>query len=291
MTAIDTSFIDTRALGKATVTVVSEGTLRWDPRFPGSESERRAAMPDADEEGRVWLGLNVVIVQLSGATIVIDPGLDDPDSDWQRARPKVWPDFPVTRTAGLAAALDQLGIAPESVTDVVITHPHGDHYAGITFDRDGELNARFPRARHFIGRADWEGNPHRGEPESDTVRLELAERLGLLNLVDDQLEIRPGVTIYSAPGESPGHVIVRVESDRQVLYVVGDLFHHAAEVEHGEWAPPHADHMPLMASRGRWYKQIAGEEATVVTAHERFPPWGRITLANGGYRWQRSESG
>ncbi len=288
MTATDTSFIDSRRLGNATVTAISEGTLRWDPRFPGSESERRAAMPDADEEGRVWLGLNVVIVQLGDATIVIDPGLDDPDSDWQRARPHVWPDFLVTRTAGLAAALDQLGIAPETVTDVIITHPHGDHYAGITFDRDGELNARFPRARHYMGRADWEGNPHRGEPESDTVRLELAEQLGLLNLVDEEQEIRPGVTIYSAPGESPGHVIVRVESDGEVLYVVGDLFHHAAEVEHGDWSPPHADRQPLMASRDRWYDQIARERALVVTAHERFPPWGHITPANSGYRWQRS---
>jgi glyoxylase-like metal-dependent hydrolase (beta-lactamase superfamily II) len=141
-----------------------------------------------------------------------------------------------------------------------------------------------------MGRADWEGNPHRGEPGSDTERLELAEKLGLLHLVDEEQEIRPGVTVYSAPGESPGHVIVRIESAGEVLYIVGDLFHHAAEVEHTDWAPPHADHTPLMDSRKRWYDQLARERALVVTAHERFPPWGEIIAANGGYRWQRSEN-
>ena len=106
------SFIDTRHVGDATVTAVSEGGLLWSPRFPVSESEWRQAMPEADADGRVWLGLNVVIIRLGEALIVVDPGMDDPDSAWQRERPRVWPDWPVTRTPGLAAALVELAIAP-----------------------------------------------------------------------------------------------------------------------------------------------------------------------------------
>src|SRR5436190_19818300 len=122
MTAADTTFVDSRRLGDAKVTVVSEGILRWDPRFPGTDGERREALPDADGDGRIWVGLNVVIIQQGDATIIIDPGMDDPESAWQKARPEAWPDFLVTRTAGLAKAMEQLGITPESVTDVVITH-------------------------------------------------------------------------------------------------------------------------------------------------------------------------
>jgi len=122
------SFIDTRHVDDATVTAVSEGALLWSPRFPVSEAEWRQAMPEADMDGRVWLGLNVVIIRLGEALIVVDPGMDDPDSAWQRERPRVWPDWPVTRTPGLAAALVELAIAPEDVTHVAITHPHVDHY-------------------------------------------------------------------------------------------------------------------------------------------------------------------
>ena len=47
------SFIDTRHVGEARVTAVSEGGLLWPPRFPVSEPEWRQAMPEADADGRV----------------------------------------------------------------------------------------------------------------------------------------------------------------------------------------------------------------------------------------------
>ena len=104
------SFVDTRRVGDALVTVVSEGQLQWPPRVPVSESEWREALPEADDEGRVWIGLNVAIIRLGDATIVVDPGLDDPDSAWQRERPRVWPNWAVTRTPGGGVARAGLGI-------------------------------------------------------------------------------------------------------------------------------------------------------------------------------------
>ena len=118
--------------------------------------------------------------------------MDDPDSVWQRERSLVWPDWEVKRTPGLAAALGELALAPENVTHVVITHPHEDHYPGVVVARAGDFVPRFPRARHFLGRADWEGNPHRGAPGSDLDRLELIDRLGLLELVDRRAGDRAG---------------------------------------------------------------------------------------------------
>jgi glyoxylase-like metal-dependent hydrolase (beta-lactamase superfamily II) len=280
-------FVDTRRVGDASVTVISEGGLLWPPRFPVPEPEWRQAMPEADVEGRVWLGLNVVIIRLGDALIVVDPGMDDPDSAWQRDRPRVWPNWAVTRTPGLAVAMSELGLAPGDVNHVVITHPHGDHYPGVTVARDGALAPRFPYARHYLGRADWEGNPARGTPGSDLDRLELIDRLGLLERVDGEREIVPGVTIVPAPGESPGHQIVRLESAGEVFYVLGDIVHHACEVEHPAWGPPHGDLETLTAERKRLFSTVVREAALLVTAHEPFPPWGRIVSADDGYRWRR----
>jgi glyoxylase-like metal-dependent hydrolase (beta-lactamase superfamily II) len=241
------TFIDTRHVGDATVTAVSEGGLLWSPRFPVSEAEWRHAMPEADADGRVWLGLNVVIMRLGESLIVVDPGMDDPDSAWQRER-------------------------PEDVTHVAITHPHVDHYPGVVVERAGGLAPRFPRARHFLGQADWEGNPRRGTPGSDLDRLELIDHLGLLELVDGEREIAPGVTIVPAPGESPGHCVVRLESAGEVFYVLGDIVHHACEIEHSDWSPPHADAGALVTARERIFPMIASERALLATAHEPFPP-------------------
>ena len=71
-TAIDSlePWIDTRQVGDATITIVSEGGLLWEPRFAVPEAEWRAVLPDADERGRLWIGLNVVFVRLGAALVL-----------------------------------------------------------------------------------------------------------------------------------------------------------------------------------------------------------------------------
>lgn len=287
MTASSAPISETRQVGDATITVVADGEMLWEPRFPVPEAEWRAALPDADAQGRIWIGLNVVLVRLGEALVVIDPGCDAPDSAWQSTLPQLWPNWPIRRTAGLAVALAGLGIDPAAVTHVVITHPHGDHYPGVCREEGGDLVARFPNAQHFMGRADWEGNPYRTDPESHVRRLGVIDDLRLLHLIDADTEIAPGVTVLPAPGESPGHVVVRIETGAAPVYVLGDLVHHGVEVAHPTWNPPHADHEPLLASRERFYPLLADESAHALYAHEPFPSWGRIVRAEDGYRWVR----
>ncbi|MFT4040048.1 MAG: MBL fold metallo-hydrolase [Thermomicrobiales bacterium] len=282
-----TEIIETRQVGDATITVIADGEMLWEPRFPVPEAEWRAALPEADERGRIWIGLNVVLVRLGEALVAIDPGCDAPDSAWQASLPQIWPNWPIRRTAGLDAALAELGIDPAEVTHVVITHPHGDHYPGVCREVDGELVSRFPNARHVMGRADWEGNPMREDPASHIHRLSVIDGEGRLELIDAATEIAPGVTVLPAPGESPGHVVVRIETGAAPVWVLGDLIHHGVEVAQPEWNPPHADHDPLMATRARLYPRLVEEEARALYAHEPFPSWGRITPDGEGFRWER----
>src|SRR5436305_307941 len=117
-----------------------------------------------------------------------------------------------------------------------------DHFAGVAVERAGRHAVRFPNARHLIGRADWEGNPRRDNPAADiSTRLGAVHERGLLDLVDGEQEIVPGVTMIHAPGESKGHSIVRVESGGERFYALGDLFHHASEIQNPDWASPWVD--------------------------------------------------
>jgi glyoxylase-like metal-dependent hydrolase (beta-lactamase superfamily II) len=279
-------FVASRRIGEAVVTVVSDGTLRWLPKFAISEEERRRAMPDAAEDGTVTLGLNLAHVRLGDASIVIDPGLDDPSSAWAGEFAAKWPGL--TRTAGLAAALRRIDAAPEAVTHVLITHAHEDHLAGVAAERGPDLALRFPNARHIIGRRDWEEHPSRNVADSALVRrLGLAAQRGLLETVDEARDVTPGVMMVPAPGETAGHCIVRVASDGRRFYYLGDLFHLPCEVEHVDWAPPHRDAAALTASRLALLSEAVGHDSVLVFSHGRFPAWGRITRAGGGYRWQR----
>ena len=286
MTMPPEEFISTRRVGSATASVISEGTLRWAPRFPKPEAEWRRALPEADGDGRITLGLNLMHVRLGDAVIVIDPGLDDPGSSMQREMEAKWPGM--TRTPGLGAAMMALGSRPEDVTHVLITHTHDDHFAGVVRESGGQLALRFPRARHFVGRADWEEHPKRGDAASAiSVRLGAVERAGLLELVVGPREVVPGVTMIPAAGESPGHCVVRVQSDGARVYYLGDLVHHGCEVEHPDWAPgQNRDTSTLLDSRRRLFDEIERAQALAVFSHARFPAWGRLNPTGAGRRFE-----
>jgi glyoxylase-like metal-dependent hydrolase (beta-lactamase superfamily II) len=282
MSASVSPFIDSRRIGDATITVISEGILPWAPQLQVPETEWRRAMPEADEHGVVQFGLNLAHIQSGEASILIDPGFDDPSP----SHPETWPGL--TRSPGLQAALRSLGIQPEQITHVLITHTHADHYMGVTVKREGERVPRYPHARHFVGRSDWEENPQRDKPDSELgAHLGTLTRLGLLECVDAEREVAAGVTMLSAPGESPGHCIVRVQSAGETFYYLGDLFHHACEIVHPDWAPLGRDPSVLLASRQRLIAEAIASHATCVFTHELFPAWGCIVAAEGGYRWER----
>ncbi len=274
--------VDVRRIGESTVTIVSEGILVWAPQLQAPEADWRAAMPEADADGRIASGLNIAHVQLGETSILVDPGYPDPSPEAQREAPRV------TRTAGLRAAMEQIGLQPEQVTHVLITHPHDDHFCGLTIERDGRRVARFPRACHLMGRADWEDNPNRQQAHPAFMRhLGTIERLGQFELIDGDREVAPGIAILHAPGETPGHSILRVRSGGEAFYYLGDLFHHPCEFEHLDWVSPGRDRPAAIASRRRLIEEAVAGDATLVYTHGQFPPWGHVVTEGDGYRWEQ----
>lgn len=267
------------------MSVLSEGTLHWAPRFNVSEEAWRRALPDADAGGRIALGCNLMHVRIGEASILIDPGFDEPDSAFQEHFAAKWPGS--TRTPGLTAALAQLGVDVDAITHVVITHAHDDHFAGVVRTVRGEPKIRCPQAWHFLGRGDWAGNPRLEDPASTmATRLRPVQAAGRLVLVEDALDIAPGVTMLPAPGETPGHSIVRVRSAGAAAYYVGDLIHHACEATYPDWVPgPARDGEMLLRTRLRVFEEIAANRGLAVFAHDRFPAWSRVSALAGGYRW------
>jgi glyoxylase-like metal-dependent hydrolase (beta-lactamase superfamily II) len=283
------SFMATRQIDDATITVVSDGELLWAPAFPVLKDEAQRVMPEADAEGRIWLGLNVVLIEIGTSRIVVDPALDDPGTSFE-ARFIGQSTMELRRSPGLAAALRQLDWTPEAVTHVIITHPHGDHYGGVMTEHNGNLSPRFPNARHFLGRADWEGNDRRQDPNAElNRRLGAVDRRSLLELVDGEEEVAAGVQLVPAPGETPGHMVVRLLAGGETLYILGDLFHHRCEVEHLDWAPPHADARQLEQTRRLLFAALAQPGVLAIAPHEAFPGWGRMTRTGNRFRWEPFE--
>ncbi len=284
-------FVSSRRIGEAIVTIIRDGTFGAVPLVPWlqvPEEEARRAMPEANAAGAIAFDLNAAHIRIGGASILVDPGFGELDAD---TYPTTWyvQELQARRSPGVPAGLASIGVQPEQITHVILTHTDEDHFMGVTVRRDGQTLARYPRARHLVMRAGWDEIPERAKPDSEiTLGLGEIERLGLLDLVGDNYEVVPGVMLLHTPGEAPNHCIVRVRSGGESFYYLGDLFHHVCEIEHPDWFFEWHDKAAMGASRARFFADVTPQRDTLVYTHGTFPAWGRITPTGEGYRWHYS---
>ena len=271
------------AVGEARATVVNVGDSLW--RLADvlnvPEAEWRPGHASAFETASAFPS-QCVHLAVPGASIQVDAGVYDFAPDSPQRPPAYAP--PPDLTAQLAAA----GVDAEEVTHLVLTHLHGDHYNGVTVERGGAWVPRFPRARCLVGRDDW-NDPEMRAALADPASLEsrtlgVLERAGLVELVTGERELAPGVAIIPAPGESPGHQVVRLRSAKQTLYCLGDLIHTPVEVEHPDWMSAWCDATAMRVSRDRLFAAALAEDARLVAAH--IAGVGRLRRAAGGVTWE-----
>src|SRR5688500_13099624 len=104
----------------------------------------------ADEQHRIGMAFNGMLVETGGMRVLIDPGLG------ARYDARFAERFAVERTRGVTEELAKAGVSPEEVNVVIATHLHWDH-AGAFTRLDGErLRPAFPRARYVVQRRQWE---------------------------------------------------------------------------------------------------------------------------------------
>jgi glyoxylase-like metal-dependent hydrolase (beta-lactamase superfamily II) len=269
-------------VGAATVTIVNTGDLHIPPADLFNVSEHAwAASEGTSFTQPLRLPTYSVHVALPDCSLLVDPSVFNWPSDHRWIEPGYQP------PPSLVEHLHDRGIIRESVTHVVFTHAHQDHVSGSTVSWNGQDVPTFPNARHYLSRRDWEAEEVQAQlsdPVSGVSRtLGVLWRHGLLALVDGDLDLGCGVQILAAPGESPGHQIVRVHSAGEVLYCVGDLYHHPIEVTHPNWVAAWSDAVVHLESRRTLMARGAGDRAILIATH--IPTPGRLEATAAGCSW------
>jgi glyoxylase-like metal-dependent hydrolase (beta-lactamase superfamily II) len=154
-------------------------------------------------------------------TVLVDTGFD-PRVGERRGRTCLCP--PVETLA-------RLGVAPESVSQIVLTHLHYDH--------TGNLDA-FPQAELVVQRRElefWSG-PEASryqfaelvEPEEIAYLLD-ARRNGRLRYLEGSGPVGPGISAICVGGHSPGQQVTLVNGPRGPVVLASDALHYYEEIE------------------------------------------------------------
>ena len=277
--------LHTFKLGDFEVTIISEGNVFGDPSivFEGMDENRWRPLTTLDDQGRMVFGLNIILIRSADRLILLDTGIGEPSP----ARKRFESMFPFSPHLPLLEALDRLGVAPDNVTDVVYSHVHADHIMGTTVERNGARVPVYRNAKHVMHRADGGTVPERADRKANfDLHIPILQAHGLFHLIEDAHEVAPGITTIHAPGESPGHILVRLESLGQIAYYVGDLFHDPAEAHHVDFAWPGRDAQAMVPSRQHLIDRAIDENALIIVAHTPFPGTARILRTDGGIDWQ-----
>jgi len=172
---------------------------------------QRATPPD--EQNRIRHHAHSWLVTLAdGRRGLLDTGCGPAElfSAKERALQVLGPGWP------LMSSLAQLGVAPEEIAFVALSHLHWDHVGGVSRPAPGGGRAlAFPRALHYVHEFEWadatSGDPlfHKAYPPAVLVPLRAhPDRLRLVT--DAQPEILPGVRLVRSGGHTRGHSVIEL---------------------------------------------------------------------------------
>jgi methylmalonyl-CoA epimerase len=261
------SAISRFTLGDLELISLSDGLLHLDGgsmfgTVPKVLWEKKAP---ADERNRITMAMRPLVVR-GARTMLIDAGLGGKESA------KFHDVYGVDRSRSLDATLAEAGLAPEDIDIVLASHLHFDHAGGFTYrDATGQLRPTFPRAQYIVRRGEWEDATHPHERNRATYLadnyLPLADA-GVLQLVDDDATIMPGVRVRRTGGHCRHHQIALIESKGRTAAFAADLIPTTAHVP-DTWIMGFDSYpMDTLAAKQQFVKDAIEKETLVFFVHD-----------------------
>lgn len=176
----------------------------------------------ADEQNRVTLRARNLLLLSDSRKILIDSGIG---SDWDE---KFIRNYRLDQSENSSSySFNKLGIKPEGITDVLLTHLHFDHTGGSTYLKDGKWFPTFPNAKYYVQKKhfEWALNPTEKDRGSFIQnRFMPLHNEGLLNFIDGDVSFDDEIEFITINGHTSFQQMIKVyDSSNSVLYC-GDLF-------------------------------------------------------------------
>ena len=219
----------------------------------------------ADPARRLDIALMVWLVRAPDRVVLMDAGF------YREKFVTRWKPVDFVRPS---IAVERIGVRPEQVTDIVISHVHWDHLDGADL---------FPNARVWIQRAEYEyyvdssGRALRSTIDSADARMLFdLRRAGRVQLVDgDSVEIIPGIRVFTGGKHTYASQYASVATASGTVVLASDNAYLYENFERQRPISQTLDSVSNLAAQARMLR-LAGNLRRVVPGHDpavftRFP--------------------
>ena len=282
--------VQSRTLGAFRIHALQAGLQRLDGGamfgvVPKNLWERKIP---ADDRNRIPLGMRCLLIEHPDALVLVDTGLGDKETE------KFLGIYGVENSAvgsvgptQLESALAEAGFSADDVTLVINSHLHFDHAGGNTRRSvDGVPVLAFPSARYVARRGEWEWAHHTNERTAASYfphNYEPVQAAGRLELIDEDREVLPGISLRRTPGHTPHHQGILVESGGERLFYLADLAPTVAHVPLPWIMGYDVEPLVTLETKRRVWAEAAVERWTVMFEHDATHAFGRIVTDGKGY--------
>lgn len=184
----------------------------------------------------------------------------------------------------LMPTLELIGVAPEDISTVILSHWHPDHIGGVG-------GPAFPNARYVFSQTEWDflqANSGNQGLQGALATLQPISESGQLEFYADGEEVLPGIQAMATPGHTPGHHGFVISSGGMSLFnTVDAIVHPVISVQRTDWHFGFdADPNQAVETRRALLDQIASENMLMFGYHFPFPGIGYVAATDEANSWR-----
>ncbi|MGN6107331.1 MAG: MBL fold metallo-hydrolase [Kofleriaceae bacterium] len=252
--------LEAYALEDGHLELPNDGQALWQGRPPAETADVLAAagLP----RDTIRLDIQCLLVKDGTRVILFDTGTGSEASYADAGR--------------LPQSLALAGVQPAAVTDIFISHAHGDHVGGLV-TKAGAL--AFPAATIHMSAPEWATLRADTDEEAKRIVVAIAPKV---TPFEPGAQVLPIVKAVATQGHTPGHSSYEIGTETEKVYYLGDLAHHSVvSVQRPAWSIQFdTDRQAAEAMRQQTLATLAADHARVFAVHFPFPGVGHV-VANG----------